>query len=123
MDLKPTLCRLLGIENLGGSVYDTDILSDRAPGDRILADVTSDLPYSLFHAASSWLLMSVPSDAEADSPNVRGLPTSADGLIAFKLDDDPSCITPRTAEFLASAEREKFDAEIARLELKSTQRG
>lgn len=122
MDLKPTLSRLLGIDNLGGSVYELDILGDEVPEDRILADVTSDAHYSLFDAASSWLLMSVPTDAEVDSPNVRGLPTSADGLIAFRLDDDPNCLTPRTAEFLASMERERFDAEIARLALRGTER-
>ena len=123
MDLKPTLCRLLGLEDLGGSAYDTDILAATVPEDRILADVTSDSHYSLFHTQSSWLLMSVPRESEQASPNVRGLPTSANGLIAFRLDDDPTCVTPRTEEFLASAGREQFDAEIARLALRGTQRG
>lgn len=122
MDLKPTLSRLLGLENVGGSAYDCDVLG-AFPQDRILADVTSDVHYSLFDTTSNWILMSVPRDDESESAYVNGLPTSPDGLIAFRLDDDPTCVMPRTAEFLASAERERFDAEVARLGLLPTERG
>lgn len=123
MDLKPTLCRLLGIDDLGGSAYACDLLADEIPHDRILADVTSDEHYSLFHTESGWLLMSVPRDKESDLPNVYGLPTSEDGLIAFRLDDDPMCATPRTQAFLDGDERKGFEAEIGRLGLKGLHRG
>jgi hypothetical protein len=117
MDLKPSLCRFLGIEDLGGSAYECDLLRDALPPARILADVTSKDYYSLFHTASEWLLMSVPRDKDATAPHIHGLPTSPDGLLAFQLTDDPTCSTPRTAEFLRAPERARLVEEARRLQL------
>lgn len=64
MDLKPTLCRMLQIDDRGGSAYGVDLMAERMLGDRILADVTSTEHYSLFRPSSGWLLMSVATDAE-----------------------------------------------------------
>lgn len=117
MDLKPTLCRMLEIDDRGGSAYGVDLMAEQMPVDRILADVTSREQYSLFRPLSGWLLMSVATDAEATLPTVQGLPTSVDGLVAFHLDSDPVCAIPRTEEFLRSTERTPFDAEVERLGL------
>jgi hypothetical protein len=115
MDLKPTLCRLLDVEDLGGSVYGVDLIRDQIASSRLLADVSSQNAFSLFHPESSWLFMSIPRDEERDSPLTRGLPSAPDGRLAFYLKEDPRCEEPRTEEFLNSPERKLFAAEAKRL--------
>jgi arylsulfatase A-like enzyme len=118
MDLKPTLCRLLGITDLGESAYGVDLLNGPARRDRVLADVTSERHYSLFDTATDWLYMSVLRDDEVDArPHLAGLPTSSDGSVAFHLADDPSCAEPRTEEFGRSSSRERLGKEARRLGL------
>ncbi len=122
MDMKPTLCRLLGLEDLGGSAYGVDLLGGDLPRDRVLADVTSREHYSLYDSSSGWLLISGTTDKEAGGEAVAGLPTTPDGLLAFQLRDDPRCEQPRTAEFMAGAARQRFEAEIQRLNLRGLSR-
>ncbi len=118
MDMKPTLCRMLGLPNLGGSIYDVDLLGAELPRDRLLADVTDEWCYSLFDTSTGWLMMKTPYGEDAKQQTVVGLPTSDDGLIAFQLHDDPGCTTVRTDDFLAHPGRGRFVAEISRLGLR-----
>jgi hypothetical protein len=118
MDLKPTLCRLLGLEDLGGSAYEIDLLGPPPSGGRVLADVSSREAYSLYDTATGWLFMAVLRDDEAaDKPHLSGLPSSPDGSLAFHLGDDPGCATPRTDEFLGSPARERVAAQVRRFGL------
>ena len=118
MDLKPTLCRLLELEDRGGSAYDIDLLGGILPRDRVLADVTAREQYSLFRPASGWLLIAGARDDEATIGLIAGLPTTPDGFVAFNLASDPGCTAPRTAEFLESPDAALFADEAARLGLR-----
>jgi len=119
MDMKPTLCRLLGIPDLGGSTYGVDLLvPGELPGDRLLADVTDEWCYSLFDTSTGWLMMKTPYGEDANRDTVVGLPTSEDGLVAFQTNDDPGCTTVRTDDFLAHPGRSRFGEEIHRLGLR-----
>ena len=122
MDLKPTLSRLLDLEDQGGSAYGVDLLGGQLPGDRILADVSADDHYSMYRPSTGWLLISGGRDDEAELVMVAGLPTSPDGLVAFNIDDDPMCQAPRTEDFMASDDRAVFAAEADRLGLKPLDR-
>ena len=116
MDMKPTLCRLLGITDLGGSAYDVDLLAAAdLPGDRLLADVTDEWCYSLFDTSTGWLMMKTPHGDDANLDSVVGLPVSEDGLVAFQLREDPGCTMVRTDEFLAHPGRGRFAVEIGAL--------
>ena len=117
MDLKPTLCRLLDLEDLGDSIYGVDLINDRMTSSRVLADVSDEDAFSLFHPESSWLFMSIPRDADRHSVLTMGLPSAPDGRLAFYLLADPRCEEPRTEEFLHSPERVLFAAEAKRLNL------
>ena len=118
MDLKPTLCRVLGLEDLGGSAYEVDLLGPPPPERRVLADVSGEWDYSLFDTETQWLYMTAPREEVAkDRPHLEGLPTSPDGALAFNLADDPGCASPRTGEFLESPAAERVAAEATRLGL------
>jgi hypothetical protein len=118
MDLKPTLCRLLGLDDLGGSAYEIDLLGPQPSGGRVLADVSGEWDYSLFDTETQWLYMTAPPDeATKGRPHLEGLPTSPDGALAFHLADDPGCANPRTGEFLESPAAERVAAEATRLGL------
>jgi hypothetical protein len=118
MDLKPTLCALLGLEDRGGSAYDVDLLSGDIPRDRLLADVSAEDQFAIYDTESQWLLMTGAFDAEASESLVEGLPTGPDGVVAFNLADDPQCSRPLTEEFMASDARPRFEHEIDRLKLR-----
>lgn len=118
MDLKPTLANLLGLENLGGSAYDVDLLGSGISAARLLADVTDRFCYSLFDTATGWLLMSMPSGSQPEVEIIDGLPTSEDGLVCFDTHQDPGCTRIATHEFLASGLVERFCAEMDRLGLR-----
>jgi len=122
MDLKPTLCRLLDLPDLGGSTYGVDLLNANLSGDRLLADVTSREYYSLFRPLSGWLLISGGLDEEAEMTTVAGLPTSRNGTLAFNLNEDPACTRIQTEAFWASNEPAVFAAEVERLGLQSLDR-
>ncbi len=118
MDLKPTLCRLLGLEDLGGSAYEIDLLGAPPSGGRVLADVSGEWDYSLFDTETQWLYMTAPHEEDAkDRSHLEGLPTSPDRALAFRLADDPGCASPRTREFLESPAAERVAAEATRLGL------
>jgi hypothetical protein len=116
LDLKPTLCRLLGIEDLGSSAYGVDVITGPLPGHRILADVSSADCYSLYHPESGWLLMSLP-PSDRRTQAMDGLPPAADGYLAFDLRSDEACALPHTADFLDVPEVSAFREECRRLSL------
>jgi hypothetical protein len=111
LDLKPTLCHLLGIEDLGGSAYGVDVITGPFPEDRILADVSDPRLYSLYHPASGWLLMSIP-PSDRRPAALEGLPPAPKGYLAFHLASDEACASPRTADFLDAPEMPAFRDEI-----------
>jgi hypothetical protein len=116
LDLKPTLCRLLGTEDLGGSAYGVDVITGPFPAGRILADVSDRRLYSLYHPESGWLLMALP-PPDQRTPVMEGLPPAPDGYLAFHLASDEACASPRTADFLDAPEVPAFRDEIRRLAL------
>jgi hypothetical protein len=116
LDLKPTLCRALGIEDAGGSSYGLDLIRDEIPEQRILADVSRAQRYSLYEPRSGWLFMALPEERKPDGSE-EGLPPSPGGFVAFNLLDDGQCSTPRSGDFLDSPERAAFRDEARRLSL------